>query len=88
MFRQLYLTGEQVRAARALVRIEQDELARRSGLSVETIKRLERTRGRIGAHVRTLDAVESAFDQLGVRFASDHDGSVAVQCVWPAILGA
>ena len=38
------LTGEQIRAARALGRIEQAELAKRSGLSLETIKRLERLR--------------------------------------------
>ena len=35
------LTREQLRAARAMLKIEQSELAELSGVSVETIKRLE-----------------------------------------------
>jgi transcriptional regulator with XRE-family HTH domain len=72
------LTGEQIRAARALVRIDQTELARRSGLSVETIKRLEATRGRIDAHVRTAAAVRAAFDELGVRLRRLDNGMLEV----------
>lgn len=68
------VTGEQIRAGRALVRIEQAELARRSGVSLETVKRLERVRGGVGAHSRTLDALLGAFAELGVAFDSCEDG--------------
>ena len=34
-------TPEQIKAARALLRMEQEELARRAGVSVTTIRRLE-----------------------------------------------
>ena len=34
-------TSEQIKAARALLRMEQEELARRAGVSVTTIRRLE-----------------------------------------------
>ncbi|AYG95131.1 hypothetical protein D8I30_07995 [Brevundimonas naejangsanensis] len=77
-FNILTLTGEQIRAARALSRIEQAELARRSSLSLETIKRLERIRGPVDANARTLRAIQEAFAALGVRFAGDGGGQVGV----------
>lgn len=74
----LILTGEQIRAARALARIDQLTLAGLCGLSLETIKRLERLRGPVEANVRTLAAIVSAFDGLGVRFESFAEGRVGV----------
>lgn len=68
VFRSLTLTGEQIRAARALGRLEQAELARRSGLSLETIKRLERIRGPVDANSRTLTAISEAFRLMGIQF--------------------
>lgn len=62
------LTGEQIRAARALARLEQSELARVSGLSLQTIKRLERFRGPIETTTRTVNALMTAFHQSGVVF--------------------
>ena len=37
----MLITPEQIRAARALLRLEQDELARRANVSVVTVRRLE-----------------------------------------------
>ncbi|MFZ5720586.1 MAG: BLUF domain-containing protein [Pseudomonadota bacterium] len=74
----LILSGEQIRAARALARIDQLALARLCGLSLETIKRLERIRGPVEANVRTLAAIVSAFDELGVRFEKLPEGRVGV----------
>lgn len=72
------LTGEQVRAARSLARMEQVELARRTQLSVETIKRLERIRGPVDANIRTLNAIGAAFEQIGIRFDSGEGGGEGV----------
>ncbi len=72
------LTGEQIRAARALARIDQSELARRCSLSLETIKRLERIRGPVGANSRTLQALFEAFSAMGIAFDSCEDGGVGV----------
>jgi DNA-binding XRE family transcriptional regulator len=72
------LTGEQIRAARALARIEQAQLARSSGLSLETIKRLERIHGWVEANTRTLNAIISAFEEIGIRLDSCEDGGVGV----------
>ncbi len=73
-----HLTGEQIRAARALLRIEQTELAETSGLSVETIKRLERIRGKVDAKGRTMLAILSAFETFGVTFEVEDDGGVGI----------
>lgn len=81
----LMLTGEQIRAARAFARIEQAELARRAGLSLETIKRLERIRGPVDANVRTLASIAAAFETAGIVFDFDQVG-VGVRFlggVWP-----
>lgn len=67
------VTGEQIRAARALVRVDQTELARRSGVSLETIKRLERIRGPVNAHIRTVRALLIAFAELGVEVVTGED---------------
>lgn len=77
-FNILTLTGEQIRAARALSRIEQAELARLSGLSLETIKRLERIRGPVDANARTLRAIQDAFATIGVQFDGDDSGRIGV----------
>jgi transcriptional regulator with XRE-family HTH domain len=78
-FNILTLTGEQIRAARALSRIEQTELARLSDLSLETIKRLERIRGAVDANARTLRAIQDAFAAIGVQFDGDDTGRIGVQ---------
>lgn len=77
------LSGEQIRAGRALARIDQAELARRCGLSLETIKRLERIRGPVDANSRTLRALVETFTSMGVAFDSCESGGVGV-CFMPA----
>ena len=64
------LTGEQLRAARALLRWEQKQLAEASGVSLETIKRLEKMAGPIGGLARTSDAIQAALEAAGVAFIS------------------
>lgn len=78
------LTGEQIRAGRALARIDQSELARRCGLSLETIKRLERIRGPVDANSRTLRALVEVFSTMGVAFDSCEDGGTGV-CLMPGL---
>jgi transcriptional regulator with XRE-family HTH domain len=68
----LIVTGEQLRAARAMARIEQIDLARKAAVSVDTIKRLERTVGPISADVATMAAVVSALEAAGVIFVEEN----------------
>ena len=78
------LTGEQVRAGRAFIRAEQADLAQAAQLSIDTIKRLERTRGPVEATFRTMHALIEAFAARGVCFDAREDGSVGVTFVEPS----
>jgi transcriptional regulator with XRE-family HTH domain len=66
-----YVTGEQFRAARAMLGWEQSELAGRANVSVKTIKRLEATNGRVEAHSEW--AVKKALELGGIEFVGEHD---------------
>jgi DNA-binding XRE family transcriptional regulator len=66
------VTGEHFRGARAMARLEQSELASRASVSVETIKRFERTTGAISANVATMAAVISALEAAGVIFVEEN----------------
>ncbi len=65
------VTPEQIRAARALLRLEQAELAHRAHVSVVTIRRLEAADGRERVTPVTLDDVRHALEQAGAEFIPD-----------------
>lgn len=65
------LTAEQVRAARAMLRMEQSELAAAAGVSVETVKRIEGQDGPLlTGRAATIDAIEKALIKAGVDFTN------------------
>jgi transcriptional regulator with XRE-family HTH domain len=66
------LTGEQIRAARGLGRLEQSDLAQAAEISIETVKRLERARGPISANTGTEAAIRRAFSDVGVIFIDEN----------------
>lgn len=66
------LTGEQIKAARALIRMEQTELAWRAAVSLDTVKRLEQLRGPISANTSTEAAIRKAFNEAGVIFLDEN----------------
>jgi transcriptional regulator with XRE-family HTH domain len=62
-------TGNQLKAARALIEMEQVELARRTGLSVNTIQNMERSAGRpIAGRAANVHAVQAALEAAGLEF--------------------
>ena len=69
------IASEQIRAARALLRLSVVDLSLRSGVGVATIKRLEAVDGLPSANVRTVDALVKALESLGIDFiGSPEDG--------------
>lgn len=75
-------SSEQIRAARALLRWEQKDLAAASGVSLPSLKRLETQPGELAAHARTIEAIERAFNDAGVVFLGDGeitDGGAGVR---------
>jgi len=65
------ITPEPIRAARPLLRLEQDELARQAGVSVVTIRRGAAEDGARPAAPATLDGVPHALEAAGAEF-TDH----------------
>jgi predicted transcriptional regulator len=66
------VTSEQIRAARALLRWEQKDLAAASKISLPAIKRLETIPGPLAAQSRTIDAIREAFERAGIVFVSSN----------------
>ena len=66
------ITGAQMRAARALLGIDQRQLAELSGVSLPTIQRMESSEGNVRGVVDTLTKVVEAFDTAGVELIGEN----------------
>jgi len=75
----LLLRSELIRAARALVRWEQRDLASASSVSLPTIKRLESRPGVMAAHLSTVAALKKALEAAGVEFIDENGGGPGVR---------
>jgi predicted transcriptional regulator len=64
------ITSELIRAARALLRWEQRDLADASSVSLPTVKRLEAKPGGLAAHASTVAALVKALEAAGVEFTN------------------
>lgn len=74
------MTSEQLRAARAMLRLDQSEVARMAGVSVETVKRLEKMDGSLNSvRVATLKALRQALEEAGVVFIEKNGGGAGVR---------
>jgi len=62
------MTADQLRGARAILRLDQKTLAKRANISVETIKRLERQNGPLQAHFDTIRRLKEALECAGAEF--------------------
>lgn len=71
------ITGPQMRAARALLGIDQKTLADLSGLSVPTIQRMEASSGNVRGVVDSLTRVVKALELAGVELIGDGASSPA-----------
>jgi transcriptional regulator with XRE-family HTH domain len=69
------ISAPQLRAARALLGIDQRELAERAGLSVPTIQRMEASDGVIRGNVDSLMKLIAALDQAGIELIGEGAGS-------------
>jgi transcriptional regulator with XRE-family HTH domain len=65
------ITAAQIRAARALLGIDQRALAEAAGLSVPTIQRMEASEGVIRAHVDSLMKLIGALDAAGIELINE-----------------
>jgi transcriptional regulator with XRE-family HTH domain len=77
------ITGPQMRAARALLGIDQRELAQRSSLSLPTIQRMESSdgviRGNVDSLMKLVDALAAGGIELIGEGAASHGGGRGVR---------
>lgn len=73
------LTSAQIRAARSLLRWSAEDLARRSLLSVATIRRAELTEDETSMTAANDLAVRSALEAAGVEFIDGNGGGAGVR---------
>jgi transcriptional regulator with XRE-family HTH domain len=69
------ITAPQLRAARALLGIDQIELAERAQLSLPTIQRMETSGGLIRGNVDSLMKIIGALENLGVELIGEGSTS-------------
>lgn len=67
------ITANQLRAARALLNIDQRQMADLAGLSVPTIQRMEASDGVIRGNVNSLMKLVSALDNAGIELIAPED---------------
>src|SRR5262249_26972300 len=71
--------SEVIRAARALLRWDQRDLAKASSISLPTIKRLESKPGALEAHTSTVVALTLALEKAGIQFIDENGGGPGVR---------
>ena len=62
------LSSDQIRGARAILRLSQAELAKAASVSLETIKRLEAMHGELKVRLDTLTRIKDALERAGVIY--------------------
>lgn len=65
------LTGRQLRAARALLGMDQRALAMASGVSLATIRRMEGSAGTVRSNVDSLVRIVETLDREGVTLIAE-----------------
>ncbi|MFQ5439371.1 MAG: helix-turn-helix domain-containing protein, partial [Paracoccaceae bacterium] len=65
------ITSTQMRAARALLGIDQKTLAELAGVSVPTVQRMEASPGNVRGVIESLTRIVEALDRAGVELISE-----------------
>jgi transcriptional regulator with XRE-family HTH domain len=71
------ITAPQLKAARALLQIDQRRLAEAAGVSVPTIQRMEGSAGQVRGNVESLVKVVEALERLGIELIGEGAASLA-----------
>jgi hypothetical protein len=72
-------SGRQIAAARALIGIDQTELAKRASISVPTLRRMESSKGAAAGLPNNVRAVRRALESAGVIFIAENGEGAGVR---------
>jgi predicted transcriptional regulator len=73
------LSSSQIRGARAILRLDQAELAKAADVSVETVKRIESMEGELKIRLDTLVKIKTALEKAGIIFIAENGGGAGVR---------
>ena len=73
------LTGAQIRMARGYLRWSVEQLARRAGIGISTVQRMEASEEVPAASAKNLDAVRRALESAGMVFIEENGGGAGVR---------
>lgn len=73
------ITGSQIRMARAHLKWTLEELAKRAGVGLSTVRRMESVDGPPPSTVANLQAVQKAFEVAGIEFITSNGGGPGVR---------
>ena len=65
--------------ARALLGRSQDKLARRDGIGLATLRRIEQNEGIVKGNFSTILKIQKALEQAGIHFTEDNTGEIGVR---------
>ena len=71
--------GAHIRAARALLRMEQQELAAAAGISPVTLRKIENVEGMPDVRLSTLHAIRKVLEDAGVIFTNGDEPGVKMR---------
>jgi len=69
------ITAGQIRAARALLGMDQRQLAEQAGLSLPTVQRMEAAEGVVGGNIESLTKMMSALTENGIELLDERSQS-------------
>lgn len=70
------ISAAQLRAARALLGIDQRRLATMAGVSLPTVQRMEASQGHVRGSVATLTRIVEALEKAGVELIGNEQPSI------------
>jgi transcriptional regulator with XRE-family HTH domain len=69
----------QIRAARALLGWSQGQLARKSGIGLATLQRIEQSEGIAKGKFSTILKIQKALEHAGIHFSENDAGHMGVE---------
>lgn len=78
------ITGSQIRAARAALRMSAAALAEQASVGIQTVKRFELSEGVPPSRSATLMVVKSALEAAGIEFIGTPDDRPGIRLKSPA----
>lgn len=75
------ITGSQIRAARALIKVSATTIAKAAGIGVATVRRSEAEDGPVSMTKANENALKTALENAGVEFIYENGGGPGVRLI-------